>query len=469
MTARDEFSLAKRLANAPSAWLPDVFAALYDLLAARGRALDIPAATLGAIPASFERNHFRALLHLQDETLGDLTPDLRLELREALDELTLNDDTASPHWTIVLNTARLIDRVFRGLTLANDSREFLMHYRAHLTSQHLLVRDAEVGGFVLPRAAAPLPKPKSVADLFLYLMRAPATPLYELDYKLLTRSDGGTNLSPLKIGFVPLVHNIDDLDWPVHGSTYAVEVPGTTETELLKELPGILDWLLKHEADFVLMPELVSTPAIVNAIGRWRARQPAGRPYLILAGSHLHRESGPAKKVRNRAVVLGQDGRVLWQQDKLHSYTFSIAHQQAAQWDKCVPPRDLEEGIHVAPWRIVLRDLNGSRFLVAICEDFARNSPHQNVILQFGATHVFVPIMNPERASGDWVHRYGVTLAQDPGTMSLVANSGTLVRRNPTALDDYSALVHPTRRTVTTIKDWRLTPGGPLVAVVREL
>jgi hypothetical protein len=461
-------ALALDCARAQPAWLPDVFATIYDLLSAGGLALDLPGAA-APVPASFDRQHFLQLRHRQDIGLGDLTEDLRDVLVEALSGLRSDASKTASHWGDLLNVARLIDRVFFGVTHSSDAFPFYSRYRAELRDMQNLVRASGVGGWVLSRRAAQSLPPREVADLFQYLLRINANEDYSVDYRLVHRARTGLRDGPLRIGFAPLVHLIDQLQWEIADGRYTVQLSPATERELLAALPATLDWLAARDAYFVLMPELVSSPTLVNAIARWRANHPGGLPYVIMAGSHLFDERGADRSIRNRAVVLDSSGTKLWHQDKLHRYLFTVGHQLSGGWNLCKPPRDLEEGIHVAPRKLVIRDINGHRIAVAICEDFARAQPYHKAIVDFGATHNFVPIMNPRRDGEDWLRRYGITLAQEPGTMSMISNSGTLVRRNPTLVEDYSALFHGSRHKVRDIEEMRDPATGSLIAAVREL
>jgi hypothetical protein len=116
--------------------------------------------------------------------------------------------------------------------------------------------------------------------------------------------------------------------------------------------------------------------------------------------------------------------------------------------------RTLEEDIGIAPRLLQVRDFYPGRLRcsIAICEDFARVQPYHAAMRALAVTHLFIPIMNPARTgTSDWLKRYGISLAQEGHTVSVVANSGVLVRAGASPADlldskHYCELIGPEQK-----------------------
>jgi hypothetical protein len=160
-----------------------------------------------------------------------------------------------------------------------------------------------------------------------------------------------------------------------------------------------------------------------------------------LAGSLMHGDSKSAEW-RNRAFLIGPGGQIEWTQDKMNPYTFTAKHQVDTAWLLTNPPVDQVEAIQIAPQQLEVRDSpDGERYAVLICEDFARALPHHALVMELGLNRILVPVMNGERLNpDDWIKRYAINFAQEPYAASFIVNSGTLVRRKTTHIEDYVAI-----------------------------
>jgi predicted amidohydrolase len=413
---------------ASPAWLPDVFAALYDVLDRDGHGVALARTAARDTTARFIRENVRALGTLQRAMVGSLTDELRNALDEAVTALAGNSSDAAA-LTTCLCGAWTIDQVLAGLDPreADDFEPYSADYRAWLANRGTLLRSSALGGVLLPRAARPVGASRELADVFDNLVRLRRDDTFQLDYAAIDRHVLRAGEKKLRVAFVPTVQDPALLDWQCSDTHYTVRLTPAGEIVAWAAVESALAWAAACEAHLVVLPELVSSAALIRRISHWRAACPGRFPCMILAGSYLHEvASGPP---RNRAVMLDASGTPLWYQDKLHPYEFTVAHQQAGGRVLSNPPCSLLEDIGTAPRRFAVRDIPGHhRYGIAICEDFARREPLQRVVPVLSVTHLFVPVMNPARVDEtDWLRRYGIALAQDCGLVSLVANSGALV------------------------------------------
>jgi predicted amidohydrolase len=470
--------LAQETVRRSPAWLPDVFATLHDLLAHDSHGLDLQTGLTRDDYCAF-RDVYLADANATAFADGDLSPALRQLLSNALAGLIADDRWNSPHWQTCLLATRVVDEVCALIAHERTSPSgFFSECGVLLDAGESLVRDPRVGGWVLPRTAPhphTIPRwPKEFRDVFCNLLRPKERDDCSIRYRRVTNGSGfGLGKVPLRVGFVPVIHDPNTLEWVRTGDRFMVGVRYATEKAILKELRATLDWIATHDAALILLPELVVSERIVQEIAEWRTeRPPEANPQLILAGSQRWVDADA--RTRNRACVIDSSGADRWRQDKMHAYLFTKEHQQCGKWEVGSPVQDLYEDIAVAPRRLMIRDIGVNRIAVAICEDFARTKPYHSILGDFGITLLLVPIMNAvsNDTGRDWIERSGISMAQESRTMSLIVNSGTLVRRDPPELDDYSGLIHhdyPTRKVGPPVAEWRDPATQHLRAVVREL
>jgi predicted amidohydrolase len=421
----------KNALEAQPAWAPNLFGALYDVLGVHARGLQPERRTKAE--SLFLREHLQALRDAQRTKLGSVTP-LFVDALQAL-LAGLQKEPPDPQAVAIgLYAALTLDRLFDGLNQeeADDHLPYLAHYRRYLIEHGTLFDPPTADGVLIARAAPASAAAREVADLFSQLIRVPLETGYALEFRTIDRGYSARKRGDaLRVGFVPVAHTPKQLDWPHTEDHYTCSLLPGEEAAIWGTLEETLNWVRRHDVFAVVLPELVSSESLLQRISRWRAGIHHPLPQLIVAGSYLCDDPHLPGKPRNRAVMLDSSGVRLWTQDKMHPYVFTVEHQELAEHVLCTPARNLEENIGTAPRLLQVRDFYPGRFrcAIAICEDFARVQPYHPAMRSLAATHLFIPIMNPARTGGsDWIKRYGISLAQEGHTISVVANSGVLVR-----------------------------------------
>jgi predicted amidohydrolase len=456
-----------------SAWLPDTLAALIDVL--QWHNLGLAYATLSAAEIveldSFRGQYLPDLRDAQDHVLGSLTEELKNRMTAILSDLQAGLRQTEALREIYF-AAHCMDSVFWGLmsgpTMSYRSA-YLSEYRFLYRSGESLIHDARIGGLLLPRSTRKASPARAVADLFDNMVRIELPTACEVDYNILdqtsTHADG-----LLRLGVIPAIQQASELEWQadIHRRTYQVRLAAAAEASVVNRTLAALDWLLSKEAEIILMPELVSSTTLLRRIKQWRASRVSSFPRLIVAGSHLCPSTATVGKLANRAHIIGSSGMEMWAQNKMNPYTYTAQHQIACNHLLSTPPVDLVEDIDRLPVIVAVRDtLAGERLAVLICEDFARDLPHRATLVSMGVNRLLVPVMNGARGSAhDWIARHGITYANEPFAVSLVANSATLVSSNGHMAErvDLAAIFSPNRGNLLITNDFR--PDGKQIDAV---
>jgi hypothetical protein len=450
-----------------SAWLPDTLAAFVDIL--QWHNLGLAYATLSAAESmeldSFRGQFLPALRDAQDKILGSLTEEFRNRMNSILSDLLAGVRETEALREIYF-AAHCLDSVFWGLmsgpTMSYRSA-YLSDYRFLYRSGESLIHIPLIGGLLLPRSTRKALPARAVADLFDNMVRIELPTTCQVDYNFLDQSSTHAD-GLLRLGVIPAIQRANELDWQadIDRRTYQVRLAAAAEASVVDRTLAALDWLLLQEAEIILMPELVSSATLLRRIKQWRASHPSPFPRLIVAGSHLCPSTATAGKFANRAHIIGPSGMEMWAQNKMNPYTYTAQHQIACNHLLSTPPVDLVEDIDRLPVILAVRDtLEGERLAVLICEDFARDLPHRATLVNMGVNRLFVPVMNGARGSvHDWIARHGITYANEPFAVSVVANSATLVTGGGhiAASEDLAAIFSPNRDNLLITRDFR--PDG---------
>ncbi len=243
-----------------------------------------------------------------------------------------------------------------------------------------------------------------------------------------------------RVGVVPVIHDHKELAWQSVGeSRYRVDEVAASGAAIKNRVEHALSEMATQAAQLILMPELVSGPALRAVVATHlgeRSRRGELVPVITLCGTSLENVQGTT---RNQAAILDWEGDVLWTQNKLHAYRFSAADQGRLGFPLGENPKDRQEAIDVAPSALIVVDLSANiRIVVLICEDLIQVQPHAAAIQQMGVTTVLSPIMDktpdliPNTLAPDlaWLKDGALSYIRHPGASTFIANSGTLVLDN---------------------------------------
>lgn len=239
-----------------------------------------------------------------------------------------------------------------------------------------------------------------------------------------------------RFGVVPTISEHGELKWTKEeNSRYSVGESPLSKAVVHRRVSEAIGLLVAHEAELVLMPELVSSPELTQLVSDElfaRDRDGQRNPHFVLAGTHL--AADPDGTVRNRALILDSRGNIAWQQDKLNAYRFTAEDQTKAGnplgEDDLV---DRIEAIDIEPRTLFVVDVSPTqRIVILTCEDFAAADPHRSAVADIAATTILVPIMSGER-SGEgegWINDAAMNYVKRPGATCVIANSGALLGSN---------------------------------------
>lgn len=236
-----------------------------------------------------------------------------------------------------------------------------------------------------------------------------------------------------RVGIIPTIHAHRELSWTREANErYSVREHPESTGIIHERVAKALRLLMDAGADLVLMPELVAGPELNQLLSGELARRTHERlpnPLLILSGTLLVNEG---ERTRNRAHLYDREGELLWCQDKLHAYRFSVREQEDAGHPLGAEDLvDRIEAIDVEPRTLYVVDMSPTQRLVVLtCEDFIQPDPHRAAITDIVATTILVPIMSGNRASADsgWIQDAALNFVRHPGATSIVANSGALLQ-----------------------------------------
>lgn len=266
-------------------------------------------------------------------------------------------------------------------------------------------------------------------DHFDYLNVVPLSGGIPVTYDFSASPAGLSGQSLERVAILPVAVKADEVEWTLQGSDkYRVGLSPACIDTIGDRLVDALEWVLTKEPEVVLLPELVGHARLDALIKRYLSKRSSDGQYiptLVLCGSVMHDEGG---RIRNRARVISGDGRELWLQDKLHAYEFDVDAQELANWPfrESVPVCRMED-IDIDKRQLTVFDLGPHlRCAVLICEDFKQPNGLE-ALEPWDVTLFLVPVMNGPLGADDWAFSRAVQLADRPGSMSVVANSGVLV------------------------------------------
>jgi hypothetical protein len=427
-----------------SPWPPDVFAALFDILDVDTIWQSVQDQFIGAerdaLRTSSDESQFRRTV-LQRTTLSvswTLTDEFRERARKAIadarrwNEATASDQDALPDGKgfplQIAYLARAIDVEAAPLSL----------YAAALTPGHF--QDAldvlatrrtfskQTGGRVIPSAARSS-FGNSPQKFFQHLLRIPNGKDWCVQYRAPPSVFFKPPRSALTIGFIPVVQHQREVVWGTCRGCFTVKLAKRHEKRVIARVLEGLAWLLRHGADVVVIPELVSSVALRDQVSEWLLKKAPTQPVLVICGS----EAVASKSVTgftNRAFVLGPSGRLLWTQDKHHQYSLTSKDLARLGLTSSLGRDALNEVGTSVRRSVTICDIAGAgRFCVLVCEDLARDDPGQVALRLFEADMVIVIVMDGPFLESSWRNRNGLNLAQEPGTRIAIGNSRALLAR----------------------------------------
>jgi hypothetical protein len=433
-------------------WLPDVFALIFDALAEPDcPALDLRTALLQPQALADTdlciRRYLPELKKAQAVSLGSLTSEFKEFLRDGLHKL-LDMDFRDAGATDTLRALWVMESLLRSVGSWDENEPYAAHYRKKMVRGRTLIQDTEkVGGWLLPRCVGEngpahgwSRRAHAIDDLddyFGYLVRI-RYPQLGIDYSRvdrllfdMPRSDS------LRVGVIPIVHDGEELNWSAPTSdSYRVRIRHNRRDELKGRMLEALNWLAERKVDLVLMPELVGSVGMLDAVQDWRRKHLSLWPRLILAGSFLldpknaseNPEEPDSPRERNRAYVIKSDGDELCLQDKMHRQSVSPDDQYKGMF------RDQahrSEHICITPRRLAVRDLGpGYRLCVLSWADFS--SPElQRKIAKLAVSTILVPAMNRPCTASEYsvsTSEKGRLNARMAGALCCIANSAALAQ-----------------------------------------
>lgn len=462
-------------------WLPDVFAAVFDVIGLNGGGMRFHtvrgehAAALG----SFIQAHLEELQRCQDRQLGAVPDAFKSFLKMALSRYM--DGGGEPAGRELVFALHAIDRLFWGFAPGAGGADewlYLAMYRALLREGRALLRT--VPGYLLPRVGRAARPARTECDFFSNLCRVRAQDGCNVRYLLFDELNPWGTVSPtgrrsLRVGVLATVQHHNELTWTpdLDKGVYTVRLKRSAEAVVIQRTLDGLQWLADSGAEIVLLPELVSSNTVDRRIREWLRTREAAKPRLVITGTYLKAASKNSRPRRNRAHAIDCCGEQLWHQDKLHQYTFTADHQRQGQCK--LAEADLVEDIDVSDRNLFIADSPlGERIAVLICEDFARSAPQKQLLVELGVNVILVPVMNPARpdpATGDmdWIKRYALDFASEPSALSLIGNSGALVFPDgrKRCENDYVCAIDSYRtKTYETIQSY---PGPQIDAVLLQV
>jgi len=283
-------------------------------------------------------------------------------------------------------------------------------------------------GRVIP-AAAHTAFGNSPHKFFQHLLRIPNGKGWYVEYQVRSSVFSKAPGSPLTVGFIPAVQHKEEVVWGVYQNCFTVKLAKKHEKRVIARVLEGLDWLSDKQADVIIIPELVSSEALREAVKEWLLTKAPSQPLMVVCGSEAV-ASESVTGFTNRAFILGPSGRRLWEQDKNHQY--SLTSRDMAKFDLTAslgnePMNEVGTSTHRS---VTICDIAGAgRFCVLVCEDLARDDPGPEALRLFGVDMVIVIVMDSTFRESGWRNRGGLTLTQEPGTRIAIGNSRALLAR----------------------------------------
>jgi hypothetical protein len=435
--SRSLLSLKRALQN--TSWPPDIFAALYDVLAIDEVWMSVQDLFINPsrnpLLLSKAEVEFRRRVASKPIGVWEITPEFRQVALEVVEAglAPLGSGPAAPVSKTELPLqiawlARSIDATASGLSLYGSASvcEHLQAAWDLLNNRGSLAVAAN--GLVLP-AAAKSHRGNSPRRFFANLLRIGNGPAKSVNYGLVSSSIRCTpGVAPV-VGFAPVILRKDEVVWGLEKGCFTVGICSKQEDRIIARTIKGLNWLVDNGADVLVLPELVSSSRLRERIATWLRMEAASKPFLTICGSEAVPSDAPTGKT-NRGFVLGALGRTLWTQNKHHQYALSSADLAKLDLVGILGASERNEVGTSASTEVVIRDVMGTgRFCLLICEDFAREKPGLETIKEFEVDTCLVIVMDGEFLESGWRKRNALNLAQEPGSKVAIANSRALLAR----------------------------------------
>ena len=438
----------------------DWFAAFFDICSFHSAAGDLIGAELALARsrAILWQQHGEQLEAALDQDLESTPPDLAASMRGVMQDIASGiGDVTRDEIMGALAWVSFIDSMFIGLgsKLLADSEERVMLARLRLAEHERLTSALQPWGLVIPKAAAGQ-QGAALARVCSALTHINLDAHCEISYQRVDEPGGGSLTQGLVFGVIAAVQQETELEWSFFERDtqhlYEVRLPARSEALVIDRVLGALD-AMAGRAHLVLLPELIASPALSNAIARWLANtRNQGRmlPMLVLAGTQLADDA--TSRTRNSAEVFSGDGSQCMTQYKLNPYTFKHLHRTGLRLPDAVPTINYVENISGSPHRVSILDITGlGRIVVTICEDTDRWRPWHELLIRAGPDICLAPIMNGRaRVPGTdgpdswaWIKESSIRIANEAGSAVLAANSGALLGAGPRLLGDYANAAFP--------------------------
>jgi predicted amidohydrolase len=351
----------------------------------------------------------------------------------------------------ILAWVMVIDGLFTGLGVdlrGDGSAERVMRARWQLAENGSLSTASHPWGLVLPKAATS-EYGYGISRVCSALTHVDANVDYEASYKFIEEPGGAAAIGRLRVGIVAAVQSSAELDWVFVDSpprnTYETKLATAAEQQVIRRVLASLK-ALSDRAHIVLLPELISSETLVTAVATWleQTRNRGRRlPIAVLTGSHM--DHADPQRPRNIASVLAGDGTLVGRQYKLNPYKLTSVHRAGLTIPGATAGTDYVENISGSPRVTSIFDITGlGRCVVTICEDAARWEPWRRLLTRAGPNLCLAPIMNGQGPEAwAWAIRESIGLANESGTVVLVANSGAMLKPLGRSSADYAAAAFP--------------------------
>jgi predicted amidohydrolase len=242
----------------------------------------------------------------------------------------------------------------------------------------------------------------------------------------------------LIIACCPLADD-EDCEFNLVGDQFFdVQIKSGREPQLIARAIDALRRAVTVKADILILPELVSSKNIVDAI-REELRSAAfpGHPWLVLAGTYLVSNT---PRPRNQATLINQFERStnILLQNKMHRFRLDRSEQERLEiFPLDARDQNREEGTTISPRELVLLEVDFKvggrtkswRIGTLICEDFAQPFPGGEIVMSLGIDLVLVPVMSDALIEGRWTHTIARYYAEQTPVWSVIVNSLVMSRR----------------------------------------
>jgi len=247
-----------------------------------------------------------------------------------------------------------------------------------------------------------------------------------------TSVGSGWSNSQLRIAVVPLVESMGDFDVSYWGEeegtplfSMSLKDPDAVKDAALRAL----DASAKDGCDIVVFPELCLTPEIQESL-KVRLASYGGPPWLVIAGSARTPAIKGADTVHyNQSLVFDHDGKQKLAHHKQYQYSMTIGEQQRYGLLEAFGQLDRMEDMEVEPFELEILDTTIGRIAVLICEDLSVEQVVEPLIVKFGLSWLFVPVLDGCQRLDRWTANFGRQYAKR-GACVVVATSLSLARKH---------------------------------------